>query len=97
MKPVTYTDKDGILRRVLMPDHALDDSPETGIPISVDLSGIHPNYTIVELQNRLFERGLIQPDDFEKPGANDIIMQVLRSLLRLDVAEIVSYVRKQKG
>lgn len=80
-----------------MPDHALDDDPSTGIPVSVDLSGITPNYTIAELQNRLFERGLIQPDDFLKAGANDIIVQTIRNLLRLDAAEIVSYVVKQKG
>jgi hypothetical protein len=96
-KVVDFTDREGYKRRVLMPDDSIDDDPHTGIPISVDLSELVPLISTAEISNRLFERGLIQSADYDKPGADNIIIEVLRNLYRLDVAQIKAHVRQQKG
>lgn len=95
-KIVDYTDSEGYKRRVAMPDNALpDENPETGIPLSVDISGLIPDFDPVTISNYLFERGLIEPKDFLEPTATPIIMEVLRRFYKLDSASIQSHAIKQ--
>jgi len=85
-KKVDYTDKHGIKRRVILPD---DDSipPDEGIMVSVDLERIFDHMSpesLKQLYNECWIRGLIEPSDFQKPGAGELYVQVMRAVYRHD-------------
>ena len=95
-KIVDYTDAQGYKRRVAMPDNALpDENPDSGIPLSVDFSDLVPQFNPVEISNYLFERGLVEPNDFLDPKATAVIIEVLRRFYKMDAAIMQSHAIKQ--
>ncbi len=89
---VDYTDSDGILRRVRVPDTGAFDVSE-GIPISVPVDQLYMHLSVEfrrELVNTLWERGFIEPEHFLQPGAAERIRAVILSLVKRDVFDIMS-------
>jgi len=90
LTPVDFTDSAGRKRRALVP--AGDGfKPEEGIPLSLDLDDLYPDAPVVfltRLHNELWERGLIEPQDFLRPGAPETFKRALLSVIRLDFMTI---------
>lgn len=93
-----YYDERGIKRRVLVPS---DDIPlSEGIPVSLPLENLYvdaPTEFVVRLTNALFARGLVEPEDFMKPGAAELVRVALLDTLRFDAQSIVSLANEHKG
>lgn len=91
IKKVDYLDRDGIRRRVLIPEGVTDYAE--GIPVSLAVDTIFAD-TGVEYRRRLVDelwaRGLIEPCDYLKPGAPELITAALRSAQKADALTIIS-------
>lgn len=95
VKTVDYADKDGIKRRVFIPDGITDYSE--GIPASLDVSVLFPDFPVEyirRLTDELWARGLIEPCDYVKPGAPELIAAALRSAIKVDALSIVTLAHK---
>jgi hypothetical protein len=87
-----YTDRDGIQRRVLVPANVTDYTE--GIPISLPVDTLFA-HCAVEYRRTLIEelwaRGLVEPCDYLKPGAAELITAALRAVNKKDALDIISY------
>lgn len=90
LTPVDYLDRAGRKRRALVP--AGDGAhPEEGIPLSLDLDDLYPDAPeafLTRLHNELWQRGLIEPQDFLQPGAPETFKRALLAVIRLDFMTI---------
>lgn len=95
-----YTDQNGIRRRALVPDEYTN--AEEGLPASISLDaallqqGCSFEY-IKRLYAELQARGLIEPADFLKPQAPDLISAALRATIRMDVQTIQAIAKEQSN
>lgn len=92
---VDYTDDDGIKRRVLLP--VGDHNVREGIPISLNLDTLYAHCPVEYrriLTDELWARGLIEPCDFMKPGADDLIRAAFLAAVRRDSLDIKNLARE---
>lgn len=86
--PIDYRDEFGIMRRVLLPAGA---SPQEGIPISLPVDELYGHMPI-EFRQRLMEalwaRELVEPRDFLRAGAAELIRSAWLSVVKYDVMDI---------
>lgn len=90
LRPVDYTDSEGRKRRVLLPDDTTL-TPDEGIPVSLDLDALFPDAPVdflTRLHNALWERDLIEAQDYLKPGAPEVYKRALLAVIRLDFMHI---------
>lgn len=83
--PVDYVDDEGRKRRVLLPD---DDqlNPTEGIPVSIELDSLFEGASselLAALHNSLWVQGLIEADDYFKPGAPERYKRAFLSVIRM--------------
>lgn len=93
---IDYITKDGIMRRVQIPDSGAVNLDE-GIPISLHVDDLYPHTSIDfrrELVNQLWDMGLIEPKNFLQPGATEKIRAVLLSIIKHDALSIVSFAKE---
>lgn len=96
VKKVDYTDREGIKRRVLIPDGVTDYSE--GIPISLSLDSLYPHCPVEyvkTLTDELWARGLVEPCDFRRAGANELVRAALLAVAKKDVLDIVNFANKE--
>ena len=93
-----FFDDKGIRRRVLVPD---ENAPLTeGIPVSLPIEKLYdtaPVDFVIRLVNALFARGLIEPDDFFKPGAAELTRNAIMETCKFDALSIISLAKEHKG
>lgn len=80
-----FVDEQGIPKRVLLPQGETD--PQTGIPVSLDLSGLYdhmPDGFLRDLYGALHAQGLVEPGDYFKPGAADHFRAAMLTVIRRD-------------
>ena len=98
MTIVDYTDENGVTRRVdVKSEH---DNPAKGIP--VDVYYILDEYleeTTPEFRNafykRLYDRGLVEHQDFLQPDARTKVRQALQATLSRDATDMIRYIGAQ--
>jgi len=86
-----YRGEDGIMRRVLLPHD--DAVTSEGVPVSVDIGQLYPHAPpefVARLSQALFDRGLIEPRDFLRPGAHELTRDAFLDVIREDALSIVS-------
>jgi hypothetical protein len=89
-----YRDSSGIMRRVLVPND--DANLSEGVPLSLDLERLYSDVPIgfvAKLSEALFNRGLIEPSDFMKPGAHELCRDAVMDVMREDALSIISLAR----
>lgn len=94
------TDSEGFKIRVALPDDSPDDLVEYGIEIGLDLRDIYPDGPVEllkALQDRLYERGFIEPSDFRKPNALKDIRSAILAVVGYDAHTILQYGRQLNG
>lgn len=92
----TYEDGSGIPRVVLIPPGEKDKS--TGIPLSLDLSPLFGHMPAVfqkAFYKALHDQGLIEPQDFFKPGAADRYQRALRTVIKHDFLSIQALAKQE--
>lgn len=90
LHPVDFIDDEGRNRRVLVPEESAI-APHEGLPVSLELDDIFPDAPpdfLTRLHNALWQQGLIEPQDYLKPGAPEIYKRALLSVVRLDFHRI---------
>jgi hypothetical protein len=88
---IDYTDKDGLRQRALVPNNGVD--PGEGVPLSLpirDLYGHMPLEFQVRLSDALFNRGLVEPRDFLRPGAAELTRNAILDVCKHDALSIIS-------
>ena len=93
---VDYIDKEGIQRRVLIPDGVTDYAE--GIPVSLPVDSLFAHCSAEfrrELIEELWARGLVEPSDYLKAGAAELVTAALRSVVKNDALSIISLAREE--
>ena len=93
---VDYVDKQGIKRRVLLPAGVSD--PSEGIPVSLPVDRLYEHCSIDfrrELIEELYARNLVEPADFQKAGAAELVTAAIRSVIKHDALDILSLAREE--
>lgn len=96
MKLVEHVDEDGIKRRVALPDLAFDTAE--GIPVSLDVDSLYEHMPVsfrAKLVEELWNRDLIQPADFLRPGAAEKIRSALLSVVHFDTMDIITLAKER--
>jgi|SRR5579864_88621 len=92
-----YRDESGIMRRVLLPDdNAL---VSEGVPLSLDITQLYshmPIEFVARLSQALWDRGLVEPTDFFKPGAHELCRDAVLDTVKFDALSIVSLARSMR-
>ncbi len=97
MLPITdtaradYHDQDGIQRRVELPIGST--SYTEGVPVSLDADRLFPQCSPDfrrKLVAELWARGLVEPCDFMKAGAPELIRAALLACVKSDVLDIIT-------
>lgn len=91
-----YIDKDGIKRRVLIPEGIADYSE--GIPVSLSVDQLYAHCSIDfrrTLIEELWARGLVEPADYLKAGAAELITAALRSVVKHDTLDILALAKEE--
>ncbi len=84
-----YTDAAGFQRRVLIPDDGSD--PAEGIPLSFDFEALYahmPISFVLALSRACWARGLIEPCDFMKSGADKLFRSAMLSVIKHDFLNV---------
>lgn len=84
--------RDGKKQRVMLPDDAPADHADKGIPVNIDLSGLYPEPLCSQIEQALWDRGLITPDDFRRGDAGVLVRSALTAVLKHDVTDIIRFV-----
>lgn len=99
---VDYTDKHGIKRRVLLPDGVT--VHEEGIPVSLDVDRLFEDTTIEfrrRLVDTLWSMDLVEPCDFKRPGAAELVRAAIHSAIKVDTLNVITLAteecRRQKS
>lgn len=90
-----YIDKDGIQRRVLIPEGVTDYSE--GIPVSLPVDSLFADCPLSfrqELVAELWARGLVEPCDFRRAGAAELVSAALRSAIKKDALDVLALARE---
>ena len=89
-RQMDYTDGDGMIKRILLPDGVPDSQAHIGIVIGPpDLSELDlPFNLMVRLNNELHSRGLLTANDVKKN--RQAVFGALQSALRLDTTKVVN-------
>lgn len=90
-----YRQQNGVLQRVLLPHR--DFPPEEGVPISLDLGRLYghmPIDYVVKLTEALYNRGLVEPADFMKPGAAELTRAAILDVAKRDALDILSEAKR---
>ena len=93
-----FYDAKGIKRRVLVPDDQA--SVEEGIPISVPVDELYTEMPLPfrqRITEALFNRGLIEPQDFFKPGASELVRNAILDVCKFDALDIITMAHKMLG
>ncbi len=95
---IDYRDELGIDRRVLVPE---DDgaNPSEGVPLSLDVDSLYEHMPVKfrqQLIKELWARNLIEPTDFLRPGAAELIRAALLSVVKRDTMDILNLARERK-
>lgn len=96
MKISSYTDTNGHIKKVLLPDDVPDTDARLGIPLGLNLAGLYPEPFASQLEDALIARNLNMPEDFEVDGIHTLVRQAIQQILRIDTHDVIEYVRKQK-
>jgi hypothetical protein len=94
---VDYIDRDGIKRRVLLPDAYAD--PAEGIPVSLPVEQLYshmPPAFQAALVTALWARDLIEPADFLAPGAAERARAALLEVVKHDALNMLSFAGEYK-
>jgi hypothetical protein len=93
---IDYVSKDGIMRRVQIPDSGAGNLDE-GIPKSLPIDNLFLHMPVEfrrELVNSLWDVGLIEPYDFLQPGAAEKVRAALLSIVKHDAMSILAYAKE---
>lgn len=93
---VDYADASGIKRRVLLPDGISD--PREGIPVSLDVDSLYSHCSLEfrrALVDELWARDLVEPCDFKRPGAAELIRASLLAVAKQDALSIISFAHEE--
>lgn len=82
----------GKKQRVMLPDDAPTDHADKGIPVNIDLSGLYPEPLCSKIEQALWDRGLVTPDDFRRGDAGVLVRSALTAVLKHDVTDILRFV-----
>lgn len=91
-----YVDREGIQRRVLLPEG--DHNVQEGIPLSLMVDSLYSHCPVeyrVRITDELWARGLIEPCDFIKPGASELIRSAILAAVKSDVLDIITLATKE--
>lgn len=93
VKEVDYQDRDGVMRRVMVPDDGIDHDPQEGIPVDMfdEIIGIYHDASAnfrYNLCKALWQRGLIYPADYLQPGADKAYRQALTVAIKHDIFSV---------
>lgn len=91
-----FVDREGVMRRVLLPDG--DHNVNEGIPISLPVDSLYEHCPIEfrrKLIEELFARGLVEPCDFLKSGASELIRSAILATVKSDVLDIITLASKE--
>lgn len=86
-----YTDERGIKRRVLLPEDGID--PREGILVSMPLDDVFetlPASFVARLTDECWKRGLIEAEDFTRPGAAESYKAAFRAIIASDFHVLVT-------
>lgn len=92
-----YYDKQGIKRRVLLPDE--NAPPEEGIPISVPVDKLYkdmPISFVIRLVEKLYALELVEAADFLKPGAAENVRKALLDTAKFDALDLITLANQNK-
>lgn len=91
-----FTDREGVPHRVLLPEGDTDIS--AGIPVSLDLSPLYghmPASFQAELYQALHAQGLVEPEDYHKPGADQRFKAAMLSVIRHDFLSVQQLIQQE--
>ena len=90
LKNVSYTDSEGRKKAVLLPEDALEEEAELGIPLGPpNLESLNlPPEIEIRLNNELFNRGIITPNDAIKNRKG--IFEAIVSVFKIDGERILA-------
>lgn len=93
---VDFEDSDGIKRRVLLPAGVTE--YDEGIPVSVNVDYLYMHCSI-DFRRRLVEelwaRNLIEPCDYVRPGAPELIRAAIHAATKADTLDILALATKE--
>lgn len=96
-RKVDYTSAEGLPQRSLIPADANGIDPEEGIPLHLDLDELYGHMPL-EFRQRLYAalhaRGLVEPRDFLKPGAAELYMAAMRSVIKEDALSAIKLAKE---
>lgn len=84
-------------QRVILPEETPSEFANEGVPVSIDLSGLYPEPFSYQLEQALWQRGIITPDDLQIPGALTLIRQALQHVLKMDANDIYQHVLRSNN
>lgn len=93
-----YTDDEGFMVRVFIPEGMEYDHPSEGIPLSLDLREVYPDVPVEflrKLNESLWAVGLILPSDYTKPGAAEKVRSAILSATRFDTMTILTEAKRR--
>lgn len=90
LKKVSYTDPEGRLKLVLLPDSESEENAEIGVPVGPpDLSELDlPTELEIKLNNELFNRGILTAQDALRRRSE--ISAAIQYVLKLDTERIIN-------
>lgn len=91
-----FTDNDGLKRRVLLPAGVTE--YDEGIPLSVDADRLYMDCSINfrrRLVEELWARNLIEPCDYMKPGAAELVRAAISAATKADTLDILTLASKE--
>lgn len=94
-KRADYINAAGLQRRVLIPDGG---DPAEGIPVSLDFEAAFPHMPfsfVVSLTQACWARGLIEPCDFLRPGADALFKSAMLSVIKQDFLTVQNVAREE--
>lgn len=86
-----YVDQNGFRRRVLLPAGVT--SYSEGVPVSLDVDRLFEHCSIEfrrKLIDELWARDLVEPCDFLRPGAPELIRAAIAACVKVDTLNIVT-------
>jgi hypothetical protein len=92
---VDWRDDDGIWRRSLVPDASVN--PAEGIPLELPLNEMYghmPPSFRVRLSEALHAYGIVEPADYLKPGAPELIRNAILDAAAADALSLVSFAKR---
>lgn len=97
-KVVTYTDPETNHKsKMLIPEETPDEYASEGIPVSINLSGLYPEPFASELQEALWQHGLIMTSDVKHPNALTLIRQSIQQVLKIDANTIREHILRSNN